>query len=117
ICRFVFTAPRTLQPGQPLNVNISAKDAAENVTHAVATLALGVAPTISQVAPLEGPASGGTEIVITGKSFIPGTQLLVDGVDATVAPQPSDDVSTTLRGRTPPHESGVVVVKVRMGGL
>src|SRR3954451_17102522 len=78
-CRFVFTAPRPLHPGQPLNVNISAKDAGNNWGKAVTTLSLGVAPVVTKVSPVEGSAAGGREIVVEGDNFIAGTQLVVGG--------------------------------------
>ena len=115
-CRFSFVAPRPMQPGQPLNINVSAKDSRDNVGLTVTTLSLGVTPVITTVAPREGPATGGTEIIVTGANFITGTKLLIGGVPAMLTGAGLDG-TTTLRGRAPPHEPGFVPVAVRAGSV
>jgi hypothetical protein len=114
-CRFLFTAPPPSMPGQPLNVLVTATDAAGNVGKAQTTLSIGVAPTVSAFEPFKGPAVGGTPISVHGKNFIPGTQVLVGG--ALIDPGGGTVVSDTLiQGTTPAHDPGPVVLTVRTGG-
>ena len=40
-------------------------------------------PTISTISPDNGPVTGGTAITITGTGFVPGPEILIDGVTAT----------------------------------
>lgn len=114
MCRFTFPAPEPAQAGQSLVVSITATDSAGNVTHATRSLALSVPPTVTSVAPLEGPAAGGTKIVVTGANFVPGTQVLIDGVVATLM-EDGLEAGRTLRAWTPAHEPGFVDVSVRAG--
>jgi hypothetical protein len=114
MCRFTFMAPEPSVPGEPLIVTITAEDWAANVHTVTRTVALSAAPTVTKASPMEGPAAGGTEIVVTGTNFVPGTQVLIDGV---VAPLVDNglEAGRTLRVRTPPHEPGFVEVSVRAG--
>jgi hypothetical protein len=114
MCRFTVPTSEPVMPGQPLVISITATDWADNVGRATTTLALSQAPKVMRVSPLEGPAAGGTELVVTGSTFVPGTQLLVDGVVVPLLTNGLDD-GQTLRGRTPPHEPGFVTVSVRAG--
>ena len=40
-------------------------------------------PTISAISPDNGPVSGGTPVTITGSGFVPGPELLINGLTAT----------------------------------
>lgn len=114
MCRFTVPTSEPAAPGQPLVISITATDWADNEGRAMTTLSLSKAPEVKRVSPLEGPAAGGTELVVTGTSFVPGTQLLIDGVVVPLLVDAQDD-ATTLRARTPPHEPGFVTVSVRAG--
>jgi photosystem II stability/assembly factor-like uncharacterized protein len=67
-------------------------------------------PRISGISIPEGPAPGGTTVLITGRGFAPGMTVEFGGVPAT-------DVviygPTTLSATTPPHAPGSVDVTVR----
>jgi IPT/TIG domain len=66
-------------------------------------------PTISGIAPREGPTTGGTEVTIVGSGF-------VDKASVKFGDQPADPVvfvnATTLKATTPAHAAGDVEVIV-----
>ncbi len=67
-------------------------------------------PGIDRLAPDHGPESGGTRVVIDGRDFRPGVEVLFDGVL-------SDNVewirTDRIAARAPPHEPALVPVRVR----
>lgn len=67
------------------------------------------APTVTAVAPVSGPTTGGTLLTLTGTGFAPGATITVGGVAATgvviVAPE-------LARAILPAHAAGVVDVVV-----
>jgi large repetitive protein len=115
-CRFVFVVPQPTQTAQPLTVTVTARDSANNEAQAETTLAIGVAPVVGTVAPLEGPAVGGTRLSVMGDNFITGTKVLVGGLPL----QPGGGVvtsSTLIEGTTPAHDPGPATVTVRTGSV
>ncbi|MGH9790273.1 MAG: beta strand repeat-containing protein, partial [Candidatus Acidiferrales bacterium] len=82
----------------------------------IATLAgtfnytLAAPPNIQSVSPNSGPASGGTQITITGADFVSGASVVVGGVAATGVNFVS---ATEITAITPAHAPGVVGVLVR----
>ncbi|MDB4981043.1 MAG: cell shape determination protein CcmA [Myxococcales bacterium] len=114
-CRFVFIAPK-LEQSDVVTVHVEARDAVGNVGGAESKIVVAPAPVATDVAPRLGPATGGTEVVVTGAQFVVGTEVLVDGLP--LDPGGGAFVSAQmLKGRTPPHEPGVVPVSVRSGAL
>jgi hypothetical protein len=115
-CRFVFAVPPRLRSGDILKLDVEAVDAAGNSYRDGRTLAVGIAPVVRFVSPLEGPADGNAEIAVEGDNFIPGTQVLVGGV-------PIEPNGGTIRdehhivGKTPAHDPGVFPIFVRTGGV
>jgi hypothetical protein len=67
------------------------------------------APTISGMAPREGPTSGGTEVTITGTGFVDKPSVKFDGLSATLVTFTN---ATTIKATTPPHAAGTVEVVV-----
>lgn len=72
------------------------------------------APTTTGLTPTEGPATGGTDVVITGTNYVQGAQVLFGGT-------PSGSVvvlsSTTILATTPARAAGTVNVDVISGGI
>jgi hypothetical protein len=66
-------------------------------------------PTISGIAPREGPASGGTEVTITGTGFVDKPAVTFGGIPATSV---AFTEATSIKAVTPPHEPGTVDVLV-----
>lgn len=67
------------------------------------------APTAVSVAAADGPAAGGTAVVVTGTNFKPGATLTFGGVAATGI---SVTGKTTIACTTPAHAAGAVNVIV-----
>lgn len=63
-----------------------------------------VPPTITAFTPVEGPASGGTEVTITGTGFVDKPTAKFGDTSATVVFVDA----TTLKAISPPHEPGTV---------
>jgi hypothetical protein len=67
------------------------------------------APTVSSVAPVSGPAGGGTAVTVTGTGFLAGASVTFGGTAATnvvvVGP-------TSITAKTPSHATGAVNVVV-----
>jgi hypothetical protein len=112
-CRFVFVAPKDRQ-AELLTVHVEARDGVGNVAGAESKVVVALPPVATDAAPRQGPATGGTDVVVTGDHFVVGTQVLVDGVPL----EPGGGLFLSpqqLKGRTPVHEPGVVPLAVRSG--
>jgi hypothetical protein len=114
-CRFLFVVPPPPQAAAlPLNVVVEAEDTANNVGRAQITLAVGVTPMATSVAPTLGPATGGTLVSVVGARFIVGTQVFVG--DQLLQPNGGTVVSAGLiQGTTVAQEPGTYPVMVQTG--
>jgi hypothetical protein len=73
-----------------------------------------IAPlTVAAISPNTGPATGGTDVTITGTNFLPGATVRFDGVAATNIVVSGD--GTTVTAKTPAHPSGVANLYVLNG--
>lgn len=77
------------------------------------TISVAPLPTISGVAPAEGPPSGGTAVTITGTGFLTATSVTFAGVDADAFTVVSD---TQIDATTPANDAGTVDVVVTSSG-
>ena len=66
-------------------------------------------PTISGIVPKEGPATGGTEVTISGTGFVDKPSVTFGGISATSVVFTN---ATSIKAITPEHEPGVVEVVV-----
>ncbi len=73
-----------------------------------------VAPTVTSVSPVEGPAAGGTTATVNGSGFRAGMQVRFGGVLASVVSVNS--AGTVLTATTPPHAAGLVDLSVATPG-
>ena len=73
-----------------------------------------IAPTLTAVAPIEGPATGGQSVTLTGTAFRTGMQVRFDGVLAVLVSVNPGGTSAAVT--TPPHPAGVVDVSVTTPG-
>jgi hypothetical protein len=113
-CRFNFVVPEPRVTPESLTVDVTATDTASNVGTAQTTLAVGLAPTVQDVSPTIGPASGGTAVTIAGDDFITGTQVFIG--DALLEPNGGEVVDAhTIHGTTTVHEPGSYAVTVQTG--
>ena len=70
-------------------------------------------PTLTKVAPKQGPTTGGTTVVIKGKGLTTASKVLFDGVKGTGLEVKNDHKLTVV---APAHASGAVDVQVKTKG-
>ena len=99
-------------------IEAEAVDSAGNRTSVPVPYRLARRPSLTDLSPAIGPASGGTTIEVLGIDFVEpvagseGTQLLIDG-----HPVPVQTISATrITATTPSHDSGIATVTVSTGG-
>ena len=81
----------------------------EGSTTATSAVTITPPPSITSLAPVSGPAAGGTVITISGTGFIQGASVKLGGINATgVAVNSSTSISAT----TPAHAAGAINVVV-----
>ncbi|MDR3502421.1 MAG: IPT/TIG domain-containing protein, partial [Legionella sp.] len=96
----------------PLAADVTVTNAEGSTTLAGGFTYTAATPTLATITPSSGTTSGGTTITLTGTGFVPGTTVLLDGIDA-VNVQVLNN--TTLTAVTPAHASGAVNVEVNNG--
>jgi hypothetical protein len=109
------TSGGTLQPedasgnaiGSPLAVSCGAPDPATILLQEPNTT--GTVPTVGVIAPLTGPAAGGTSVTLTGTGF---TGALAVNFGNTYAASFTVNSDTSITVTTPPHPAGEVDVTV-----
>ncbi len=69
-------------------------------------------PTVTAITPNSGYRGGGTNVVVTGTNFLPGTTLVIGGSEATNVVVVND---TTITARTPSYPPGSADVMVING--
>lgn len=73
------------------------------------TYTANAAPTLTTVAPIDGPVAGGTLLTLTGTNFLPGAMVLIDGAVASSTTVISASLISTI---TPPHIAAAVAMRV-----
>ncbi len=113
-CAFDTVVPEPLHEGDVIELRATARDNASAANQATASLFLRLRaqPTVTSVAPTYGGTAGGTDLVIRGRGFLPGSTIFFDDL-----PLPSDSVvvvdEQTVSLRTPTRAPGLVDVTVR----
>jgi hypothetical protein len=109
-CAFDVTAPDSLPVGTALTVSVTAHDASagRNPTSTARIFKLVARPYIVSVDPDRGSTQGGTDLVVTGTGFLPGSQVEID--DKVLRSIVVDQ--HTIATRTPAHAPGVIDVTV-----
>jgi hypothetical protein len=117
-CKYHFTAPVPTDDNATIVITPHAADTAGNEAETAAvTFRLVPRPTLVSLSPANGPARGGTEIVVQGTDFIePGVEadgslLLLDGHPI----QPTYFSPTEIRAVMPHHDPGPGIVSVSSG--
>ena len=106
MCGIELVVPEQL-PGQPLEIFVEATDQAHpvNVGNLIRTFAVGPRPTLLSVTPARGGTAGGTEVVVRGTGFRPGSRVYF----GRTLLQPGGGIrldDQTISGRTPAHPEG-----------
>jgi hypothetical protein len=112
-CSFEIAFPDDVSPGETLELQVEATDGAElpNVARISRSFLLGPRPALLEVTPPRGGTGGGTEVVIRGSGFLPGSRVYFGR--ALLQPEGGIRLDDgTLTGRTPPHAEGGALVRV-----
>ena len=112
-CSFELAFPDTLPPGASIELVAEAADTASvpNTGRASRSFVLGARPTLLAVSPARGGTAGGTEVVVRGSGFLPGSRVFFGR--GLLQPQGGvrlDD--RTITGRTPANSEGGALVRV-----
>jgi hypothetical protein len=114
-CDFDVTAPDTLAVGSKLTVTVTARDgsAGRNPTITARVFDLVSRPYIVSIDPESGSTLGGTDVVVEGNGFLPGTQVVMGNriLKSTVVDEHS------IATRTPASEAAGVVAVTVIGPL
>ncbi|HXU82763.1 MAG TPA: IPT/TIG domain-containing protein [Polyangia bacterium] len=113
-CDFQVVVPAWLAPGDQFVLRAVATDTAAVPNHAMAERAFTIQqpPIITGLSPTLGGVIGGTDIVIRGSGFFPGTKAYLGGL--MLLPEGGVVMdSETIFGRTPAHAEGSATVLVR----
>jgi hypothetical protein len=111
-CAFKTSIDRGLTTGDVVEIRASATDQAGNVGVASLHVALTALPTIVSMAPASGGTAGGTDVVIKGTGFLPGSQAFLDGLLLFPAGGLVVDAQT-ISGHVPAHAAGGVSLTVK----
>jgi len=117
-CTFDVTVSTSLLPYTTVHLAITASDDAvpPNQTSPDFPIMLGARPTVSAVTPLAGGMAGGTNVVIQGSGFVPGSRAYFG--TSLLIPDGGIVVNTEIiTGYTPAHFAGPapVTVQSRLG--
>jgi hypothetical protein len=115
-CGFLFDISPTLKAGDLVSIWARGVDAAGNQTEASLSVKLLARPTLASIAPERGGTQGGTDVVILGTGFLPGSTATLDGL--LLFPDGGIVVDEgTISGHAPAHEAGnaYVVVHTPLG--
>jgi len=111
-CSFQVFISQTLQKDDHVYVRAFATDASDERTEATLTVTLHERPVVTGVSPAYGGTAGGTDVVISGTGFLPGSQVSIDG--ELLFPNGGMVVDEhTISGHTPAHGPGLGAVTVR----
>jgi hypothetical protein len=113
-CDLQVVVPSSLGTGDELTLRAVAIDrsAAANRSEQAVTLVVRSPPSLAAVSPTRGGVVGGTDLVIHGDGFVPGTQVYVG--DLLMLPGGGVVMDEhTIYGRAPAHGEGLVTVQVR----
>lgn len=113
-CDFQVKVSTSLRGGEPIQIVAAAMDASSGGNRGEATLSFTVRarPTVLAISPSSGGTAGGTDVVLTGTGFLPGSQAILEGVP--LFPEGGIVVDEhTLSGHVPAHKEGSTAITVR----
>ena len=104
-CSFAATISADLAEGTSVGITANAIDEAHNPGSGTLTFMLLARPSVDRISPPSGGTAGGTDVIIKGSGFLPGSWATLDG--ALLVPDGGIVVdSNTLSGYVPAHEAG-----------
>jgi hypothetical protein len=113
-CRFEAQVPIEAAPGQLLEIKLYASDAStnSNFTSKVIPMTLVAAPAVISRKPGQGPATGGTDILVKGQNIPPDAKVYIGGIP--LEPNGGTRIDDeTIVGRTPPGPQGRANIEIR----
>lgn len=112
VCAFQVQINANLVEGDIFSIDAVAVDAQGNQGEDEIEPTLHASPVLNGIDPAIGGSTGGTEVVITGQGFPPGSKVTIGG--ALLFPDGGVQVDAqTLTGRTPAHPQGTADVQVQ----
>jgi len=112
-CDFLVKVSPTLRGGETIQIVAVALDdsAARNRGEASLSFTVRAKPTVESISPSSGGTAGGTDVVITGSGFLPGSQAILEGVP--LFPDGGIVIDeNTLSGHVPAHKEGSAAITV-----
>ena len=112
-CAFQVTVSQTLGEGDVVRIVADATDASANHNRAEASLSIVLRgkPSMLSIFPDSGGTAGGTDVVITGTGFLPGSQAALDG--KLLFPDGGIVIDeSTISGHVPAHAAGSATLAV-----
>lgn len=113
-CDTQVRVPAWLKPGEAFALRARAADQATAVNRGEQLLSFVVlpGPTVTEIRPARGGIAGGTDLVIKGSGFLPGTRVSIG--DLPIGPQGGTVLDAeTIIGRAPPRPAGPATVLIR----
>jgi hypothetical protein len=113
-CDFQVKVGTGLRGGEAVQIVADAIDASAAHNRGEQTLAFTVhaRPTVATISPSSGGSGGGTDVVITGSGFLPGSQAILEGVP--LFPEGGIIINErTLSAHVPAHKEGSAAITVR----
>jgi hypothetical protein len=113
-CDFQVTISQTLGEGDQVQIVADATDTSASGNRAQATLSITLRgrPSVTSIAPDHGGMAGGTDVVIRGAGFLPGSQATIGG-DLLFPDGGVVIDENTLSGHVPAHDDGPALLMVR----
>jgi hypothetical protein len=123
-CEFDVFVPTTLREGDRFDLRLLATDDApgtRNTGETTMSFTLLAPPALTEVTPASGGVAGGTDVIVRGHGFLPGSRVLIasmhrPGMEVVMIPlMPDGGIridDNTFTGRMPAHDAGMAVVTV-----
>jgi hypothetical protein len=110
-CSFQVSIDSALTTGNVVELEAWAFDDVGNMGHDLLQIPLAALPTVASISPTSGGTAGGTDVIIKGTGFLPGSQVLFDGVllfpDGGIVVDPQ-----TISAHVPAHAPGGVSLTI-----
>jgi hypothetical protein len=113
-CDFQVKVGTTLRGGELVQIVAAAVDASAAQNRGEATLSFTVRarPTVQAITPSSGGSAGGTDVVLTGTGFLPGSQAILEGTP--LFPEGGIVIDeNTMSAHVPAHKEGSAAISVR----
>lgn len=113
-CDFQVKVSTSLRGGEAIQILASAIDAssARNLGQTFRGFTVRARPTVESISPSSGGTAGGTDVVLTGSGFLPGSQAILEGVP--LFPDGGIVIDEhTLSCHVPAHKEGSAAITVQ----